>query len=392
MSKGALRGPSACQTLACGALLLTHVTLHAAGEPSGRTEQPGASAAVREIEVVAGRFAFAPDTIEVVAGERVRLIVRSVDVAHGFAIESLGIRQQIGEDGEPVPIEFVAPTPGVHRFECSVYCGMGHDRMAGTLTIVPGTTDTGGSTLSATQSDFTVVTMPTTLPLPRFKSAFRLTHRFTRPLGRGDFGNLLEDFFGFDSSAFIGLEFRFGLTDTTQVSVYRGSNRTIQFFGQQQILRQADHQVSVDLLVSVEGTNNFRDEYSSAIGAAVSRTIADGTTLYVEPIWVGNANIRTLIHPTAASDAFADESTFMVGVGARVRVRPTVFLVAEIVPRVAGFDNGNPHATFGMEKRVGGHGFQLNVSNSLGTTLGQLAQGASENNWYIGFNISRNFF
>ena len=54
MSKGALRDPSACQTLACGALLLTHVTLHAAGEPSGRTEQPGASAAVREIEVVAG--------------------------------------------------------------------------------------------------------------------------------------------------------------------------------------------------------------------------------------------------------------------------------------------------------------------------------------------------
>ena len=33
------------------------------------------------------------------------------------------------------------------------------------------------------------------------------------------------------------------------------------------------------------------------------------------------------------------------------------------------------------------------LSNSLGTTLGQLAQGGATNdNWYIGFNISRKFF
>jgi hypothetical protein len=56
------------------------------------------------------------------------------------------------------------------------------------------------------QPDFTVVNLPTTLRLPRHKSAFRVTHRFARPLGSGDFGNLLEDFFGFDSGAQIGLE------------------------------------------------------------------------------------------------------------------------------------------------------------------------------------------
>ena len=39
-----------------------------------------------EIEIAAGRFSFAPDAIEVQKGERVRLIVRSVDVAHGISI------------------------------------------------------------------------------------------------------------------------------------------------------------------------------------------------------------------------------------------------------------------------------------------------------------------
>ena len=55
--------------------------------------------------------------------------------------------------------------------------------------------------LNLSQPDFTVVTLPTTLRLPRFKSAFRVTHRFTRPLGQGDFGNLAEDFFGLDSGS-----------------------------------------------------------------------------------------------------------------------------------------------------------------------------------------------
>ena len=33
--------------------------------------------------------------------------------------------------------------------------------------------------------DFTIVNLPTTLRVPRYKSAFRVTHRFGRPLGAG---------------------------------------------------------------------------------------------------------------------------------------------------------------------------------------------------------------
>ena len=41
---------------------------------------------------------------------------------------------------------------------------------------------------------------------------------------------------------------------------------------------------------------------------------------------------------------------------------------------------------------MGGHAFQLNVSNSFGTTLGQLARGGAPGGWYIGFNIARKFY
>ena len=49
--------------------------------------------------------------------------------------------------------------------------------------------------------------------------------------------------------------------------------------------------------------------------------------------------------------------------------------------------------TFGLEMRRGGHTFQLNVSNSLGTTMAQMARGAANNDdWFLGFNISRKFY
>jgi hypothetical protein len=48
---------------------------------------------------------------------------------------------------------------------------------------------------------------------------------------------------------------------------------------------------------------------------------------------------------------------------------------------------------FAIEKRQGGHAFQLNFSNGFGTTMGQLARGGFNNDdWYLGFNISRKFF
>ena len=82
------------------------------------------------------------------------------------------------------------------------------------------------------QPDYTIVNLPTTLRLPAMKSAFRVTHRFLRPLGQDDFGSLAADLFGLDSGALIGLEYRFGLMSGMQAGILRTSDRTIEFFGQ----------------------------------------------------------------------------------------------------------------------------------------------------------------
>ena len=259
----------------------------------------------------------------------------------------------------------------------------------------PAATTTGGSQAPAddpdldpnkAQPDFGLATLATNLRLPRHKLAFRMTHRFGRPLGQGDFSDLLSDFFGFDSGALIGLELRYGLIRGGQIGIYRTSDRTIQFFGQYELTSQKSFPVGISALVTAEGTNNFRDKYSPGIAAVISREIGDRAALHVQPAWVNNSNPQ----PTELVD---HNNTAVVGLGARLRVRKSTFLIAEASPRVAGYDPGVTQVSFGIEQQAGGHLFQINFSNGVGTTLASVARGGSaRDDWYIGFNLSRKFY
>jgi hypothetical protein len=114
--------------------------------------------------------------------------------------------------------------------------------------------------------------------------------------------------------------------------------------------------------------------------------VDDVAAFYVEPIWVNNSN-------PDPSELVDDNDTFIIGLGARIRVRPSLYLVGEFAPRATGYKPGVNHGSVGIEKRVGGHLFQLNVSNASGTTMAQIARGgAAANDWSLGFNISRKFF
>ena len=242
--------------------------------------------------------------------------------------------------------------------------------------------------LRLAEPDFTLIALPTALRVPRFKSAFRVTHRFTQPLNAG-FGDVAGNLFGLDSGAQIGLEYRFGIVRNGEAGIHRTSDKTIEFFSQYGIVRQtATRHADVSVLVSVEGTNNFRDQYSPAVAALVSRTFGERAAVYVEPTWVHHANVQ----PDTAVTGTPND-TVMVGLGGRFRVRSTVSIVTEFSPRLSGFRPGLNHGGVAIEKRAGGHTFQLNISDSFATTMGQIARGGpAGTNWHLGFNISRKFF
>jgi hypothetical protein len=239
------------------------------------------------------------------------------------------------------------------------------------------------------EPDFTLVALQTGLPLPLFKSAVRITHRFTYALNQGSFSDLASNLFGFDSSPQVGLEYRIGIIPHGQVGIHRTSDRTIEFFTEYQLVPEGQWlPFAVSAYGSIEGTNNFNKNgsHTPAVGAIVSKTFQQHLALYFEPIYVNNSNPL----PAQLVD---HNDTFVIGIGARVRVTSSVYVVAEYDPRAAGYKPGVNQASFGVEKRIGGHTFQLNFSNGLGTTIGQIARGGDPaKDWFIGFNLSRKFY
>ena len=234
------------------------------------------------------------------------------------------------------------------------------------------------------QPDFYVATLNTNLRLPKGKMAFRLTHRFLRTLGDGDTGDLFGRFFGLDSGAQIGLELKYAPFRGAQIGVYRTSDKTIQFQGQYNIIKDGDGPIGLGAVVNVDGTDNFSDEFSPGIAVVISRELGEHGAVYLQPSYVGN---------TKLINVEGDDYTALAGLGLRLRAAKNTYLFVEGSPRIAGYKQGVTLISFGLEQRAGGHVFQLNFSNGFGTTLAQVARGGSRrDDWYLGFNLSRKFY
>jgi hypothetical protein len=252
----------------------------------------------------------------------------------------------------------------------------------------------------ATQTELNLIDLPTTMSLKRHRSYFRLTHRFARDLRRGDLGELASDLFSLDNGAVIGFEYRFGITSTIQAGAHRSMlSKTIQTFARWDALAQGDRfPVSASLTLSLEGLNNLRQNRQPAVAITVSRVLGDRAAFYMTPAFVGRTQAVDFIeghdhdHDLGEVDEHANHNdTWMLGFGGRVRFSDNGFLVGEYTPRLAGYDPNKGTWGVGIERRTGGHVLQLNLTNSFGTTFGQLARGGSPHDVYLGFNITRRF-
>jgi len=239
--------------------------------------------------------------------------------------------------------------------------------------------------LRVAEPDYRVVNTPTTLVLPRNRGAFELTHRFNENLAKGSFGSHADRLFGIDAGAVVGFEFRFGILRRVQAAAYRTTiDQTLQIHGKYDAIQQGEGlPISVSALLSVEGNDNFRENYAPALGAVIGRTLGEWAAVYASPVWV---------HNTGSIIETETRDTGFVGLGMRLRIRPTVYLAGEVTPRVGGYESGEPEFAFGIEKRAGGHLFQLNFANNVSTTYRHLARGGLSDSLFLGFNIARKFF
>lgn len=87
------------------------------------------------IKVSAQRFAYSPAHFTVKKGVPVELELTSRDVLMGLNIPDFNVRQDM-LPGKVTRVRFVPDKTGTFTFLCDIFCGSGHERMQGTITVV----------------------------------------------------------------------------------------------------------------------------------------------------------------------------------------------------------------------------------------------------------------
>ena len=230
-------------------------------------------------------------------------------------------------------------------------------------------------------ADDYVYTLPTGRSLARHGFYINFTHRFPyNPSfsGRG-LGDMLLSLDGFAIPSF---GFRYGVTDKLSVSVYRSPSaisRPIEFMAAYNFLDEQNEQpLNASVRVSADGQDNFSQNFTTNFEVILSKSVSRNVQFYGVPT-VSLGSRRLISKPGALEDPppnLPGINSFSLGVGGAFNIRPTVALVADVIPTlVNGRELGihRPAYGFGIQKRVRGHAFTLGFSNNPGTVVSQRA-------------------
>ncbi len=89
------------------------------------------------IVIKASKFLFQPAKMELKKGQTVILEFTSSDRLHGFSLPDFAVRADI-ELGKPMRVSFTPDKAGSFVFRCDIFCGDGHEEMAGEIIVRDG--------------------------------------------------------------------------------------------------------------------------------------------------------------------------------------------------------------------------------------------------------------
>lgn len=275
--------------------------------------------------------------------------------------------------------------------------------------------------------DYRLINVPTPKKVPRGSFNMSFTHRFSQPIhpvsesGR----NLL----GLDSFAVASFGLSYGITDKLYVNAYRspvcqrGLCRTIEAgIGYNWIEQSKNSPIGLTTYASVEGNDNFTEEYTYNLQAMVSARLGKRVYLFFSPAAHINANGQHRFNPRAQDffpPAFTAVNNFKLpkhgasfGFGTSIMITPNILALFEFTPRtgfklgqiapvfdnifnVTGFENTSyPEIGFGIQRNIGKHSFTLTFSNTQTTTTSRYNSSnlaLSPRRLILGFNLFRRF-
>lgn len=258
--------------------------------------------------------------------------------------------------------------------------------------------------------DDKLVSLPTGRRLQRHGLYLNFTHRFAFDpafSGTARGGALL----GLDGVAIPSFGFRYGVTSRLTVGIYREPSligRPIQLSAGYNFLDEHDGApLNVAVRFAIQGQNDFLKNYTESFEGIISRSLRSSAQLYLVPTFSINNRPLQLVNGFESSDIvnLPGYNTFSLGVGGALDIRPTVALLAEVIPTIA---NGRPMGilrpaySFGIQKKIWRHAFTFGFTTAPGVTVADRAgtrasflgqpNADTPSGLFIGFDLTRQLF
>ncbi|CAN5367957.1 hypothetical protein BH10ACI2_BH10ACI2_19980 [soil metagenome] len=272
--------------------------------------------------------------------------------------------------------------------------------------------------------DYRLVNVPTPRKVPKGTWNMSFSHRFSQPLQ--PFSESGKSLLGLDSMSTSSFGISYGITDKLYVNASRspvcqsGMCKTIEVGLGYHFADQGENSpLALSAYASVEGNDNFTEEYTYNVQAMVSRQLGKRVFLFFSPAAHFNTNGQHRFNPrpddyfpaaTAALSYKLPTNTYSFGMGTLVRITPSVAGIFEFTPRtgfklgrvepifdsdfnVTGFKNlSQPEMGVGVQYTIGKHSFTLTFSNTQTTTTSRYNSSnlvLSPRHLIIGFNLFR---
>ena len=228
----------------------------------------------------------------------------------------------------------------------------------------------------------------------------KFTHRFNQSLDQGTFSDRVHSLWGLDSNADVGIGLSYVLVRDLQLSLYRSNALDdIEFAARYNIFQQAPA-LPFSAALRVGGDwrteRDLTDKTSGFAQAIVSRQFGRRAELTIIPTYVTDAGRAVSGNTSVALFKHA----FNVPVGIAVMLGPSMSIVGEITPKNRDLPketHSYPAWAVGLNRVIGGHYFEILISNSNATHADQyvtstyIGSPLQRSDLHLGFNIERRF-
>jgi hypothetical protein len=234
-----------------------------------------------------------------------------------------------------------------------------------------------------------LINLPTTQTVDKHRFLFQISHRYTNGVGSG-----YDTFYGVNGPARIMIATGYGITDRLGVWI-KHANQTHEFeLGLGWLLFDQGDRLGMPFSASVYVGGGLVTE------STPGRDLFDAENLkFTAQLSLAHQfgrRFSVLLVPCFASNTTDGlptiEGSFALGLGGRFEILQGFSVIGEWLPVLAGHRAEANGWGFGLEEKIGGHVFQVFLTNSIGIASDRFIPGGDlKKGVRIGFNIFRTF-